>query len=105
MLVTIFILVYVYDILITGNDPCRIHCLIQTLASEFALKYLGSLSYVLGIEAVTHSMGLVLTQQRYIENLLEPAGMTNAKPVLTPISTSTKLSKAYSVPFSDPTKY
>ena len=86
MHLTIFVLVSVDDILITSND------LIQIPASEFALKDLGSLSYFLGIEAVTHSMGLVLTQRQYIENLLESAGMTNAKPVLTPISSSTILS-------------
>jgi hypothetical protein len=54
----IYLLVYVDDILITGNDPTLIQQTITTLNSTFALKSLGSVNYFLGFEASRSSAGL-----------------------------------------------
>jgi hypothetical protein len=48
--VTIYLLVYVDYIIITSSSPATIDALLADLKSEFALKDLGSLSYIWGIQ-------------------------------------------------------
>jgi len=98
----IFILVYVDDIIITGNSKLAIKNLVHQLNSEFSLKDLGILDYFLGIE-VHHSPSgsLLLSQTKYIKDLLQKANMINANSMPSPMASSTKLSKFGSV--SDPT--
>ena len=48
------LLVYVNDIIVTGNDDKERQVLNQYLAKEFEIKALGRLKYFLGIE-VAHS--------------------------------------------------
>ena len=43
------LLVYVDDIIVTGNSPSHIQQLITHMHSAFSMKELGSLSYFLGI--------------------------------------------------------
>ena len=56
---TIYLLLYVDDIIITGNDP-QISYLITALSTTFELKDLGALSYFLGIQIVPTKFGLTL---------------------------------------------
>ena len=60
--VRIWVLVYVNDILITGNNSTSTKEFISRLNSTFALKDLGSISYFLGIEVVRNTQGLHLSQ-------------------------------------------
>ena len=53
----IVLLVYVDDILLTGNDPQCITELKQVLDKKFGLKDLGSLRYFLGLEVARNSKG------------------------------------------------
>jgi hypothetical protein len=48
--VTMFLLVYVDDIIATSSCPAAISALLKDLNSEFALKDLGNLHYFLGIQ-------------------------------------------------------
>ena len=48
--ITVIILVYVDDVLLTGNDDDFVQSLIEKLGQEFAIKDLGSLHYFLGVE-------------------------------------------------------
>ncbi|KAK2978061.1 hypothetical protein RJ640_015699 [Escallonia rubra] len=52
-----YILVYVDDIIVTGNSTSHILSLIQSLGTEFSLKDLGSLQYFLGIEVMHRLSG------------------------------------------------
>lgn len=54
---TLYVLVYVDDIVITGNSSDEITCFVQKLHSEFALKDMGELHYFLGIEVSRSSSG------------------------------------------------
>jgi hypothetical protein len=47
---TIFILIYVDDIIVASSSQDAVHALLQDLKKEFALKDLGYLYYFLGIE-------------------------------------------------------
>ena len=57
---TIYLLLYVDDIIITGNDSTQISHLITTLSHAFELKDLGALSYFLGIQIIPTKFGLTL---------------------------------------------
>jgi len=82
----LYLLIYVNDIIITGSSSVLIPKLITKLHAVFALKQLGNLDYFLGIEVKHLSNGsLLLSQAKYICDLLEKAKMVDAKPILTPL--------------------
>jgi hypothetical protein len=56
----VFLLVYVDDIIVTGNNVVTIQSIITKLQADFAIKDLGSLSYFLGIQTSRDSSGLHL---------------------------------------------
>ncbi|KAL5831968.1 hypothetical protein ACOSQ4_017322 [Xanthoceras sorbifolium] len=88
----ILLLVYVDDILITGNDLILIQQVIKDLNSCFALKTLGSVNYFLGFEAYRNDDGLFLTQTKYTTDLLAKTNMLTNNPCSTPIAAGTRLS-------------
>lgn len=90
--ITIFMLVYVDDIIVTSSKQEAISALLKDLNNDFALKDLGELRYFLGIEVTKTHDGILLTQQKYTNDVLQRVGMTDSKPVATPMSTSEKLS-------------
>ncbi|GKV48486.1 hypothetical protein SLEP1_g55297 [Rubroshorea leprosula] len=84
---------HVYDILITGSNLAAIDHLITAMSSKFLVKNLGELDFFLIVEAIQTSVGLFLSQQWYIQDILQRAGMENAKAVSTPLSSTTSLQK------------
>jgi hypothetical protein len=106
-LVTIFILVYMDDIIIAGSSNSGIDALLLDLKSDFALKDLGPLHFFLGIQVTQAADGLHLSQEKYAQDLLQQVGMVHCKPVVTPLPTSEKLSAQQEEPLStdDAIKY
>ena len=99
-------LVYVDDVILTGSNDTLVSQFVDYLAQRFSLKDLGPLSYSLGVEVVPHRLGILLSQRRYIQDLLKQTNMVNAKPVLTSLPTSsTVISLTSGTPLSDPTPY
>jgi hypothetical protein len=86
------LIVYVDDIVITGNDNKEISGLKYHLAQEFEVKDLGHLRYFLGIEVLRGPKGIFLTQRKYILDLLKESGMYGSKPAATPIEQNHRLS-------------
>lgn len=86
------LLLYVDDIILTGNTPSQLASFIATLGAEFELSDLGTLSYFLGLEASFSSDGLCLSQPKYIIDLLHRHHMTDCKPCTTPVCAKTQLS-------------
>jgi hypothetical protein len=84
---TIFVLVYVDDIILASSSDKATKALLKDLQEEFALKDLGNLHYFLGIEVTMSLDGIV-----YASDLLKKVGMAECKPITTPLSTSEKLS-------------
>ena len=90
--VTIYVLIYVDDIIVASSTQEATTCLLQDLRKEFALKDLGDLHFFLGIEVRKINNGILLTQGKYARELLQRANMMECKPVSSPLSTSEKLS-------------
>ncbi|KAK0579728.1 hypothetical protein LWI29_030590 [Acer saccharum] len=101
----LYLLIYVDDIILTGNSATQVGHFVDALARKFSLKDLGPLSYFLGVEVVPHQHGILLSQRRYIMDLLTRTKMAGAKPVQTPLPTSPPLSLHSGTPLSDPTAY
>jgi histone deacetylase 1/2 len=87
-----FVLVYVDDIIVASSVPSATTTLLKQLNKEFALKDLGDLHYFLGIEVSKARDVIILTQEKYSNDVLKRVGMTQCKPVSSPLSTSEKLS-------------
>lgn len=66
------------------------------------MKDLGTLNY-LGIEVISVEDGIILTQQKYIIDLLTKTNMLQCKPVSAPMTTIGKLSKFIGEPLSQTT--
>jgi hypothetical protein len=90
--ITIYVLVFVDDIIVTSSSLIAIDALLADLRSEFALKDLGDLHYFLVIEVKPMADGVLLTQEKYANDILRHVGMIACKPVGTPLSVSEKLS-------------
>jgi hypothetical protein len=90
--ITMYVLIYVDDIIVISSSPNATAALLRNLDKEFALKDLEDLHYFLGIEVIKIQHGILLSQDKYAMEILERAGMKHCKPVSTPLSTSEKLS-------------
>lgn len=61
--------------------------LLNDLRKDFALKDLGSLHYFLGTEVQRGKHELLLSQEKYAQEILSRVGMTKCKASPTPLST------------------
>ncbi|PKU76601.1 Retrovirus-related Pol polyprotein from transposon TNT 1-94 [Dendrobium catenatum] len=101
----LYILIYVDDILLTGNSKPEINRLLASLHDKFKMRNLGPLANFLGIQTSHTSYGVLLHQQQYATRILERAGMHNSKPVATPLSCKTESSTNCSSEFPNPHLY
>ncbi|CAL2254340.1 unnamed protein product [Prunus armeniaca] len=85
------LIVYVDDMVVTGNDPVEKAALQHHLASEFEMKDLGALRYFLGIEVARSEQGIFLSQRKYILEILIVTGMLASKPADTPMELNNQL--------------
>uniref|UniRef100_A0A2N9HE87 Reverse transcriptase Ty1/copia-type domain-containing protein n=1 Tax=Fagus sylvatica TaxID=28930 RepID=A0A2N9HE87_FAGSY len=86
-----YFLVYVDDLVITGNNSIFVASIIKQLGDMFSLKDMGSLHFFLGIEVIPTQTGLFLSQHKYVRELLAKTSMSGAKDVSTPLSTTQTL--------------
>ena len=56
-----YCLVYVDDLIITGNNSVFVASIIDHLGQKFSIKDLGSLHFFLGVEVIPTAVGLFLT--------------------------------------------
>ncbi|GJY04599.1 ribonuclease H-like domain-containing protein [Tanacetum coccineum] len=79
------LLVYVDDIIITGNNVDEIEKFKKYLNTKFMIKDLGKLKYFLGIEVIDTDRGLCLSQRKYCLDLLSDFGLLACKPSAIPL--------------------
>jgi hypothetical protein len=84
---TVYLLLYVDDIVLTTSTADLLQRTIIALQREFAMKDLGPLHHFLGITAERRPQGLFLHQRQYAIDILERAGMYDCKPCSTPVDT------------------
>ncbi|GJU02781.1 ribonuclease H-like domain-containing protein [Tanacetum coccineum] len=89
--VFIILLVYVDDIVVTGNNVNEIKNFKQFLKSKFQIKDLEKLKYFLGIEVLDTKYGICLSQRKYCLELLHEFGLLAAKHVDTPLAENATL--------------
>ena len=82
----VFLLLYMDDIILTGNDKVFTASIIQLLSSSFDLKDLGLLHYFLGFQIEYTDFGLFVHQTKYATELLSKFVMFDCKSCKTPCS-------------------
>ncbi|GJS01621.1 ribonuclease H-like domain-containing protein [Tanacetum coccineum] len=75
------LLVYVDDIIITGNNISEIEKFKVYLKSKFMITDLCNIKYFLGIKVINTDKGICLNQRKYVLYLLHKYGMLACKPV------------------------
>jgi len=101
----VILLIYVDDMIITGNDLDGICKLKSYLCSCFEMKDLGSLRYFLSIEVDQSSTGYFLSQVKYASDIVQRAGLTDNKIADTPLEMNVKLCDSDGSLLPNPTLY
>ena len=87
----VVLLVYVDDLLITGNDHKMILETNGILKDSFKIKDLGELRYFLGIEFARNSTGILMHHRKYCLELISDMRLSSLKPVGAPIELNKRL--------------
>ena len=84
------VLLYVDDILLMGNESDKIELTVNGLSKIFAIKDMGQPKEFLGIkiERDVQNQILKLSQEKFINNMLEKFGFGQTHPVSTPMVTT-----------------
>lgn len=98
----ILMLVYVDGVVVTGNNSCLIDNLISVLDTKFALKDLGELQYFLALQIHYLSSGLILNQEKYVDDLLQKLNLMDLK---SPCVVGKRLSISDGTPMANPFIY
>ena len=90
-----FLVLYIDDILLIGNDVTALSIVKVWLASTFDMKDLGEASYILGIKLIRDRKRKImgLSQAAYIDKVLTRFSMDNSKKGLLPFRHSLVFSK------------
>jgi hypothetical protein len=91
---------YVDDMIIIGDDIDDISVLKTDLATQFEMKDLGYFRYFLGIEVASSPRGYLLSQLKYVADILELARLTDNKIVDTLIKVNAKYFSFDDLPLS-----
>ncbi|XP_074290316.1 uncharacterized protein LOC141617045 [Silene latifolia] len=71
------VVLYVDDVLLTGDNEQDIANIKSNLDKAFSIKDLGHLRYFLGLEVASNDTGTLLNQRKYITDILKDVGMEN----------------------------
>eukprot|EP00253_Pinus_taeda_P023234 PITA_23234 len=90
----IYLVLYVGDMLLVGNEKEIIQDLKTQLSSKFDMKDLGAANYILGreIKRDRAKRKLWLNQRKYVETILQRFNMQDSKPLKVPIPVGVRLS-------------
>nr|XP_017189228.2 uncharacterized protein LOC108173861 [Malus domestica] len=101
----VLLLFYVDDIIITGNALSLINDVIVALTKEFDIKDLGPLHFFLGIQVISQNDGLVISQEKYVKDLITKTEMLDSKPCSTLCLPYNRLVLDDGKPYNNPALY
>jgi hypothetical protein len=102
---TIYLLLYVDDIILKASSTELLRRTISALQREFAMKDLRPLHHFLGITVERRPDKLFLHQRTYTLDILKRAVMTDCKPCSTPVDLKAKLATDSGPPVQDPSQF
>nr|GEV61297.1 retrovirus-related Pol polyprotein from transposon TNT 1-94 [Tanacetum cinerariifolium] len=97
--------IYVDDIIF--ESTCQEMCddFAKIMHDKFKMSMMGELNILLGLQIKQFEDGIFFNQSKYIKEMLKKFGLEDSKPMKTPISTETKLTKDVEGESVDNTKY
>ncbi|GJU01735.1 retrovirus-related pol polyprotein from transposon TNT 1-94 [Tanacetum coccineum] len=101
----IIVQIYVDDIIfgLTCQDMCDEFA--KIMHDEFKMSMMGELNFFLGLQIKQMEDGIFFNQSKYIKEMLKKFGLEESKPMKTPMSSDTKLTKDKECESVDSTKY
>uniref|UniRef100_A0A251T6N3 Putative zinc finger, CCHC-type n=1 Tax=Helianthus annuus TaxID=4232 RepID=A0A251T6N3_HELAN len=99
------ICLYVDDLIIASNSMKLISEFKDEMKKEFEMTDMGKLHYFLGMEVSYEDGNIILSQKKYMRNLLEKYRMNQCNTVSTPMEYGIKLSKDDPEEFKDESMY
>ncbi|GJR93978.1 retrovirus-related pol polyprotein from transposon TNT 1-94 [Tanacetum coccineum] len=101
----IIVQIYVDDIIfgLTCQDMCDEFA--KIMHDEFEMSMMGELNLFLGLQIKQMEDGIFFNQSKYIKEMLKKFGLEDSKPMKTPMSSDTKLTKNEECESVDSTKY
>ncbi|KAI0500966.1 hypothetical protein KFK09_019184 [Dendrobium nobile] len=103
--IQLFLLIYVDDILLTGNDSQALNHVIQLLHRQFTMKHLDEVHSFLGIQISHTNNTYFLSQPSYTKSILQLAKLSECKPMANPPCTKLPQDFAPDQVLSDPHMY
>ncbi|GJS97407.1 retrovirus-related pol polyprotein from transposon TNT 1-94 [Tanacetum coccineum] len=100
-----FLNVYVDDIIL--GSTCQDLCddFLKITHDEFEMSMMGELNFFLGLQIKQLDDGIVFNKSKYIKEMLKKFSLENSKPIKTPMSFETKLTRDEDGEPFDDTKY
>ncbi|GJT71375.1 retrovirus-related pol polyprotein from transposon TNT 1-94 [Tanacetum coccineum] len=101
----IIVQIYVDDIIF--DSTCQDMCdeFAKIIHDEFEMSMMGELNFFFGLQIKQMKDGIFFNQYKYIKEMLKKFGLEDSKPMKTPMSSDTKLTKDEECESVDSTKY
>ncbi|KAK2574807.1 hypothetical protein KPH14_012940, partial [Odynerus spinipes] len=95
----IIAVIYVDDIFLFSTDLELIDSFVKSISKKYETKDLGAISNMLGVKVEKHDEEITLSQETYIETLLNKYNMKECRSAATPLEPGLKLSKDMQVDY------
>ncbi|XP_057981233.1 uncharacterized mitochondrial protein AtMg00810-like [Malania oleifera] len=95
----------IHDMILTGDDTDEIVELKSKLHHHFEMKDLGPLKYFISIEVAYSPKGYLLSQSKYVADVIQKTRLTDTRTIETPLELNVHYTSSNGVPLADPTLY
>ncbi|GJR57253.1 retrovirus-related pol polyprotein from transposon TNT 1-94 [Tanacetum coccineum] len=89
----IIVQIYVDDIIFGSTYQEMVDTIAKIMHDEFEMSIMGELNFFLGLQIKQLDDGIFFNQSKYIKEMLKKFGLEDSKPMKTPMSMKTKLTR------------